>query len=189
MSCCPSCKKYFPMKWWSGKNFPPKKFCSIPCRMKFNVGMYGSRWRGGRIKNRQGYINILVPSHPSAKKSGYMFEHRYLMEKHLGRLLDSNEVVHHINGIKDDNRIENLIVLTNKIHGIHHTTERYANGESFGFQKGHGSFHKPPGKWAIRFDRCIECKTNTIPHKGRGFCRNCRQRWWIKTHQHSSFLE
>jgi len=45
-----------------------------------------------------------------------VYEHRYLMEQHLGRKLDRNEQVHHINGDWRDNRIENLQVLTNSEH-------------------------------------------------------------------------
>lgn len=78
------------------------------------------RWKGGR-KNDKGYIAILKPDHPFCNKAGYIYEHRLTMEKHLGRYLKSEEKVHHINGIKDDNRIENLqlvknITEHNKIH-------------------------------------------------------------------------
>lgn len=60
-------------------------------------------WKGGRIRTSSGYIQIHVGS---PKK--YEMEHRLVMEQHLGRKLLPQENVHHINGIRDDNRIENL---------------------------------------------------------------------------------
>lgn len=54
-----------------------------------------------------GYIKQYNPNHPGIKNK-YQFQHRLVMEEHLGRYLSPNETVHHINGIKDDNRIENL---------------------------------------------------------------------------------
>ena len=50
----------------------------------------------------------------------HLQEHRYIMEQYLGRKLTDNEVVHHINGIKNDNQIENLQVMTKKEHATFH---------------------------------------------------------------------
>ncbi len=65
------------------------------------------RWNGGR-RIVDGYIYIAVQNHPHAMKSGYIAEHRLVMEKHLGRYLNSQEVVDHINHNRQDNRIGNL---------------------------------------------------------------------------------
>lgn len=61
----------------------------------------------GRHKNH-GYVFVQRPEHPNANNKGYVREHRLVMEQKIGRLLESNETVHHINGNKDDNRPENL---------------------------------------------------------------------------------
>jgi len=63
-----------------------------------------------------GYVMIYCPKHPSANSNGCVKEHRLIMERHLGRFLTRKEIIHHINGIKDDNRIENLQVLNQKEH-------------------------------------------------------------------------
>jgi len=69
-------------------------------------------WKGGRYKdNASGYILVYNPQHPFAKKKGYVVEHRLVMEKFLGRYLRKNELVHHKNGVKDDNRVENLEII------------------------------------------------------------------------------
>lgn len=70
--------------------------------------------------SKDGYIYARVQSHPRATSTGYVLEHRIIMENHLGRYLSSDELVHHDNEIKNDNRIENLILTTRSIHTSHH---------------------------------------------------------------------
>jgi hypothetical protein len=66
---------------------------------------------------------ILAKDHPDADHHGYVMEHRLVMEQYLGRPLTKIEVVHHINGIKTDNRIENLQLLTRSEHIRLHAEE------------------------------------------------------------------
>jgi hypothetical protein len=70
-------------------------------------------WKGGRTKHHAGYMMVRVVEHPRAiRNGGYVFEHILVMEEMLGRLLFPDETVHHKNGVKDDNRPENLELWT-----------------------------------------------------------------------------
>ena len=135
--CSPKCKG----KWWSktntGKNNANyrggKTICSdcdkplaarysyrktIRCRkcwysfLRNNPQIHPS-WKGGKMVDKSGYILIFKPKHPFSNKLGYIRKHRLIAEKILGRYLTKQEVIHHINKIKDDNRPENLYLFPN----------------------------------------------------------------------------
>lgn len=72
-------------------------------------------WKGGRIFWR-GYVLLYMPNDPRANGKGYIFEHRIVWEDANGRPLRPDEDVHHINGIKNDNRPDNLVALTRSNH-------------------------------------------------------------------------
>ena len=76
-------------------------------------------WRGGRSVKRDGYIEIRL----NGKRK---LEHVYMMEQHLGRRMTRGEVVHHMNGNRQDNRLANLRVMTISEHmRLHNTGKKY----------------------------------------------------------------
>jgi len=85
------------------------KYCSHKCGKELRHQKPG---RDGSFKSR-GYIKIFKPLHPYCDKNGYVFEHRLVMEKQIGRYLYKYELVHHINKKTGDNRIANLMLFNN----------------------------------------------------------------------------
>jgi len=88
-------------------------------RYKRKLGRFHPSWKGGRII-RGGYVYIKLPKHPFSDFHNYFAEHRLIMEKHIGRYLLMSEIVHHLNGIKTDNRLENLQLTNRSDHPRQH---------------------------------------------------------------------
>jgi hypothetical protein len=90
-----------------------------------------TNWKGGRSIHKGGYVRLITSDR------GYVFEHRLVMEKHLGRILGPKEVVHHKNGITSDNRLKNL-----KLYG---SSGKHVCAEHLTRRK-NGTFTKPKGE-------------------------------------------
>lgn len=110
----------------------PKKGCHLSeeTKRKISESHKGivtrpSLYGGHKKKRDDGYIKVYVPNHPYASKDGYVMEHILAMEKQIGRYITRDEVVHHINHVRDDNRIENLRLMTFKEHASLHMKERW----------------------------------------------------------------
>ena len=81
-------------------------------------------WKGGRLELKNGYVLIYAPDHPSANTKNYVYEHQLVVEEALDRYLRKGEVVHHIDFNKQNNDIENLVVLSNSDHARLHAMLR-----------------------------------------------------------------
>ena len=120
-------------------------------------------WNIKKVISKGDYDYALVPEHPNATKNGYVLLHRVIMENHLGRLLNTNEIVHHIDKNKKNNDISNLQLMDRKEHCYHHSIEHGRMWvrlkcpwckEEFELER-NKSFLKKPGKY-----NCTCCSTS-----------------------------
>ena len=113
------------------ENGRSKRFGKKPSestKLKMSESHKGDRhwnWKGGRYESQEGYIFVKAPKNHRADVRGYIREHDLVMEKHLKRKLEKNEIVHHINGVRNDNRRENLVVMIHNEHNRLHTNLRW----------------------------------------------------------------
>jgi len=105
-----------------GKRYFHVKTCSLKCAIELRrrqqppraTGFESVPWGKGTMKS--GYLRLRAPWHPRADVKGYVAEHRLVMEHHLGRYLEPWEVVHHRNGVRTDNSLANLEIVTHARH-------------------------------------------------------------------------
>lgn len=83
-------------------------------------GEKSSSWNGGYKYTKKGYKVILKPDYYRSDSSGYVLEHVYVFETSTSVKVPNNCCVHHLNGIKDDNRIENLCMMSRGGHTVYH---------------------------------------------------------------------
>lgn len=124
----------------------PRSLRCRECASKSNAktrhnprGEKAHRWVNGTT-HESGYVLVLLQPddtfYPMAKEGGYIKEHRLVMAKSLGRLLVTGEIVHHKNGVRNDNRIDNLELTTFREHALSHN-KGYQDGYSKGLYDGH----------------------------------------------------
>lgn len=146
---CDNCGKLFYTYKSYVKRSRKNHFCNKQCEADFkNLKNSVEHWQGGHISKSTGYRYI-------AFNGKQIEEHRLVMMKHLGRELKTDECVHHINGNRLDNRIENLMLLTNAEHA-----------------KLHGSQKN-------RKRVCTRCGENK-DHHARGLCHTCYHNALVK---------
>ena len=115
---CPKCKEKRAIHIWQTKRSRYTgmcRYCSQHDREFLHRTLHVKRQRDAVVINR-GYIMVVSKGHPRASSGGYVRQCVLIMEKYLGRYLNTNEHVHHVNSVRIDDRIENLIIVTNSEH-------------------------------------------------------------------------
>jgi endogenous inhibitor of DNA gyrase (YacG/DUF329 family) len=98
------------------------RFCSRKCQGHYTRELTTCPDGTKRI-DYYGYVLVKLADHPNSK-NGWVKEHRLVMSEHLGRTILENEHIHHINGDKTDNRIDNLEILSPEEHAKLHLSDR-----------------------------------------------------------------
>lgn len=93
----------------------------FPLRSRGAKGARNANWKGGRHSTGHGYFQVYAPDHPRCNKRGYVLEHRLVMEKKIGRYLEPQEVVHHIDDNPSNNCPDNLQLFPNNAEHISKT--------------------------------------------------------------------
>jgi hypothetical protein len=144
---CPECSALF--------HVPPahvhkRTHCSRACARKNHPkGPESKAWRGGYI-TKEGYKLIGL-------NGERIPEHRLVMEKELGRQLESHEIIHHIDSDPSNKSVDNLQIVSRSEHMKIHALERE--------------------QWSLKYTSCINCASTERPHNARGYCKRCYTLW------------
>lgn len=123
---CAVCRKPF-------RHYPYEKGSRVACSLRCQAlwqkenrsGPAAPNWNGGKTISSGGYRHIKAPGHPRANKGGYVPEQILVAEKALGKYLPARALVHHVNGVRTDNRNANLVICEDaSYHGFLHQRAR-----------------------------------------------------------------